>query len=92
MNVSALRTELKARNINSKGLKSQLVARLTKALKMEAEKTEDSSKDGQPEPETEVIEEKKAEVSVVILVCIQWDKRIDKKLLISLHWEVSPDS
>ncbi|KAF2900664.1 hypothetical protein ILUMI_05521 [Ignelater luminosus] len=61
MNVSALRTELKARNINSKGLKSQLVARLTKALKMEAEKTEDSSKDGQPEPEPEVIEEKKAE-------------------------------
>lgn len=41
MNVQSLRTELKARAINSKGLKSQLIARLTKALKTESEKTED---------------------------------------------------
>ena len=38
MNVNSLRIELRARNISSKGLKSQLVARLTKALKSEAEK------------------------------------------------------
>ena len=37
-NVNSLRIELRARNISSKGLKSQLVARLTKALKSEAEK------------------------------------------------------
>lgn len=43
--VSALRAELKARNINSKGLKSQLVARLGKALKNEAEKTEETAQE-----------------------------------------------
>lgn len=45
MIVSTLRVELKARSINSKGLKSQLVARLAKALKMEAEKADDPNKD-----------------------------------------------
>lgn len=40
MSVADLRNELKARSSNSKGLKSQLVARLTKTLKAEAEKTE----------------------------------------------------
>lgn len=40
MSLPALRTELKARGINSKGLKSQLVARLARALKSEVEKTE----------------------------------------------------
>ncbi|GLV41286.1 hypothetical protein CBL_04810 [Carabus blaptoides fortunei] len=40
MSVTDLRNELKARSSNSKGLKSQLVARLTKTLKAEAEKTE----------------------------------------------------
>lgn len=43
MGLPALKTELKARGINSKGLKSQLVARLTKALKSESEKTEDDN-------------------------------------------------
>lgn len=61
MMVSALRNELKARNINSKGLKSQLVARLTKALKVEAEASDDVVKDAESETEKEV-EEKKPEV------------------------------
>jgi len=35
-----LRKELEARTLSSKGLKSQLIARLTKSLKMEQEKEE----------------------------------------------------
>lgn len=62
MNVSALRCELKARNVNYKGLKSQLVARLAKLLKAEAEKNEDAFKDGQCDPEVEMQEDKKLEV------------------------------
>lgn len=63
MAVNALRTELKARGVNHKGLKSQLVARLTKILKAEAEKVEDNSKENQGEgSDTEVTEEKKSEV------------------------------
>lgn len=66
--VSALRTELKARNINAKGLKSQLVARLAKALKAEAEKTEDPSKEGQQEVDFDIIsDEKKIEVKLKLL-------------------------
>lgn len=63
MNVALLRNELKARNINSKGLKSQLIARLTKALKAEAEKTDDElkEKDSITEVETDV-DDKKMEV------------------------------
>ncbi|KAK4883304.1 hypothetical protein RN001_006623 [Aquatica leii] len=61
MNVNSLRIELKSRNISSKGLKSQLIARLTKALKIESEKVEDSSKIDQIEIESEPIEEKKTE-------------------------------
>lgn len=45
MNVQSLRTELKARNINSKGLKSQLVARLSKALKTESEKPDEDTQE-----------------------------------------------
>lgn len=61
MVVSSLRNELKARNVNYKGLKSQLVARLVKALKAEAESSDDVVKDAESEPEKEV-EEKKPEV------------------------------
>lgn len=67
MAVSALRCELKARNVNYKGLKSQLVARLTKILKAEAaEKNEDGNKEGQTDVEVEMQEEKKSEVSLVL--------------------------
>lgn len=48
MSIQALRNELKARNTNSKGLKSQLIARLTKILKTESEKG------GSEEPENEI--------------------------------------
>lgn len=58
-----MRNELKARNVSYKGLKSQLVARLGKILKTEAE--EGSVKEGQGEAEAaEVQEEKKTEVRV----------------------------
>ncbi|XP_065333777.1 cell division cycle and apoptosis regulator protein 1-like isoform X4 [Cloeon dipterum] len=44
MKVSEMRLELEARTLNSKGLKSQLVARLTKALKTEQELEEAGAK------------------------------------------------
>lgn len=66
MNVNELRNELKARSINSKGLKSQLVARLAKTLKAEAEKTEDDSveicESADVKPESDEKEEKRKEV------------------------------
>lgn len=70
MNVNDLRTELKARNISNKGLKSQLVARLTKALKSEAEKTNENNEENDKKDdivdadssEPSVQEEKKIEV------------------------------
>lgn len=63
MGVNDLRNELKARNISSKGLKSQLVARLVKTLKSEAEKNEETDKDKDVESETESVQEdKKIEV------------------------------
>lgn len=69
MNVNDLRNELKARSINSKGLKSQLVARLTKTLKAEAEKTEDDSVDiseqSDMKMETDEKEEKRKEVCLI---------------------------
>ncbi|KAJ3646146.1 hypothetical protein Zmor_023748, partial [Zophobas morio] len=71
MVVSALRNELKARNVNSKGLKSQLVARLAKALKVEAEKAEDPSKEVQQEVDFDTsADEKKVEVE---------EKKLDEK-------------
>lgn len=63
MTVSQLRNELKARNINSKGLKSQLVARLSKSLKNEADKVEDESKEVIADVESDSTEEKKVETS-----------------------------
>ncbi|KAK9721231.1 LAIKA domain [Popillia japonica] len=60
MPVMDLRNELKARGINSKGLKSQLIAKLSKALKAEAEKSDDS-KDAAVEIEADNVEEKKTE-------------------------------
>lgn len=66
MTVNLLRVELKARNTNSKGIKSQLVARLAKALKSEAEKAEDSFKDNPSDSETEVAEDKKTDVIILI--------------------------
>lgn len=70
--VGALRNELKARNVNSKGLKSQLVARLTKALKSEADKTDDESKEKDKELQTDVeidtsVEDKKLEVRYLFI-------------------------
>lgn len=68
MVVSALRAQLKARNVNHKGLKSQLVARLSKILKAEAEKTEDADKNNsQSEVETDTQEEKKSEVFIICI-------------------------
>ena len=50
--VNELRQELEARTLNPKGLKSQLIARLTKAIKTEAEKAEEEEgkKAEAPEP------------------------------------------
>lgn len=61
MNVNDLRNELKARNISNKGLKSQLVARLTKTLKSEVEKDED--KDDNDKKEDDVVEAESSETS-----------------------------
>lgn len=65
MVVGALRNELKARNISCKGLKSQLIARLTKALKAETEKNDDSNKDKEESESENVQDEKKSEVSEI---------------------------
>lgn len=40
-----LRRELECRTLSSKGLKSQLIARLTKAIKSEQEKEEQEAED-----------------------------------------------
>ncbi|XP_019756359.1 cell division cycle and apoptosis regulator protein 1 [Dendroctonus ponderosae] len=45
MTVVQLRTELKARKLDFKGLKAQLVARLTKALKSEADREEEDPRE-----------------------------------------------
>ena len=41
--MSDLRRELESRTLSSKGLKSQLIARLTKAVKTEQEKEEEEN-------------------------------------------------
>lgn len=74
MNVNELRNELKARNIISKGLKSQLVARLQKALKSETEKTDCTIEENKKDDEIvdvdlshgNILESKKSEVSKCI--------------------------
>ncbi len=47
--VNDLRKELESRSLSSKGLKSQLIARLTKQLKVE-EQEEESKEPEKPEP------------------------------------------
>uniref|UniRef100_A0A8C2CHA2 Cell division cycle and apoptosis regulator protein 1 n=1 Tax=Cyprinus carpio TaxID=7962 RepID=A0A8C2CHA2_CYPCA len=49
MKVNDLRKELESRSLSSKGLKSQLIARLTKQLKVE-EQVEESKEPEKPEP------------------------------------------
>ncbi|KAG0428649.1 hypothetical protein HPB47_024373 [Ixodes persulcatus] len=56
MKVGDLRTELEARGLLTKGLKSQLVARLAKALKAEAEQEEEEEEE-EVEEEAEEMEE-----------------------------------
>lgn len=51
MQVNDLRKELESRTLSSKGLKSQLIARLTKQLKVE-EQVEESKEPEKPEPPT----------------------------------------
>lgn len=65
--VSDLRQELASRNLNSKGLKSQLMARLQKAIKLEQAKeegrqddVEDNEKDLSPPPKEESKDDKKS--------------------------------
>ena len=53
MQVNDLRLELECRGLNSKGLKSQLIARLTKTLKMEAEREEEGEQMLERPPGTE---------------------------------------
>lgn len=72
--MNELRQELEARTLSPKGLKSQLIARLTKAIKTEAEKAEEEEvkKGDDPEPlpkqelEDRDDEKKKKEVKVQI--------------------------
>ena len=49
--VTDLRRELEARSMSAKGLKSQLIARLTKTLKSEQEKEEAGETKEEEEPE-----------------------------------------
>lgn len=65
--VSDLRRELELRNLSSKGLKSQLVARLTKATKAEQEEESGAKENGEKledEEEKLEIEETKEEVGI----------------------------
>lgn len=56
--MNELRQELEARTLSPKGLKSQLIARLTKAIKTEAEKAEEeevkNGDDAEPLPKQEM--------------------------------------
>ncbi|XP_038629415.1 cell division cycle and apoptosis regulator protein 1 isoform X1 [Scyliorhinus canicula] len=60
MKVNDLRKELESRNQSSKGLKSQLIARLTKQLKTEAEKEEQKESE-KSEREDDEEEDKRSE-------------------------------
>ncbi|XP_043470873.1 cell division cycle and apoptosis regulator protein 1-like [Leptopilina heterotoma] len=67
MNVNELRQELVARNLSSKGLKSQLVARLTKTIKSEQAKEEgrqddieENEKESTPTPKEDSKDDKKS--------------------------------
>lgn len=55
MQVNDLRKELESRSLSSKGLKSQLIARLTKQLKLEEqqEETKEPEKPEVPVPDEE---------------------------------------
>lgn len=65
MKVADLRRELECRTLSSKGLKSQLIARLTKAIKSEQEKEEiEAEKKDEEEEENKPEEEEKMEVDV----------------------------
>lgn len=62
MKVNDLRKELEARTLSSKGLKSQLIARLTKSLKTEQEKEEQEAENKEEEEEKPAEVEEKTEV------------------------------
>ncbi|XP_008204944.1 cell division cycle and apoptosis regulator protein 1 isoform X2 [Nasonia vitripennis] len=70
MNVNDLRLELVARNLNSKGLKSQLQARLSKAIKSEQAKEEgrqdepeENDKESMPSPKDDPKDDKRSKDS-----------------------------
>ncbi|XP_022919300.2 cell division cycle and apoptosis regulator protein 1-like [Onthophagus taurus] len=71
MTLGDLRNELNARGINSKGLKSQLIAKLSKSLKAEAERGEDCKEGSSMEMDLEEnAEEKKSDIE---------DRKLDEK-------------
>ncbi|KAL3278362.1 hypothetical protein HHI36_013691 [Cryptolaemus montrouzieri] len=70
MLVNDLKKELKARNVSTKGLRSQLVARLGKILKAEEENEDVKEPAEQPEPEVKQEEKKVVEVE---------EKKLDEK-------------
>lgn len=81
-----LRQELVARNVNSKGLKSQLQARLSKAIKSEQAKEEgrqdepeENDKESMPSPKEEPKEDKRSKES----------KEVNHKFVFSTTCKVS---
>ena len=69
--MSDLRRELESRTLSSKGLKSQLIARLTKAVKTEQEKEEEEN-------------EKKEEVQMCLFIYVS-SRLMHCEVVISLH-------
>ncbi|XP_049274247.1 cell division cycle and apoptosis regulator protein 1 isoform X2 [Rhipicephalus sanguineus] len=61
MKVGDLRVELEVRGLSTKGLKSQLIARLSKALKAEAEMAEGNEEEEEEEEAEEEVEEEEGE-------------------------------
>uniref|UniRef100_L7M9A1 Putative cell-cycle and apoptosis regulatory protein 1 strongylocentrotus purpuratus n=1 Tax=Rhipicephalus pulchellus TaxID=72859 RepID=L7M9A1_RHIPC len=61
MKVGDLRVELEVRGLSTKGLKSQLIARLSKALKAEAEMAEGNEEEEEEEEAEEEVEEDEGE-------------------------------